>query len=83
MLQFLARLKLVLPGSHFRLLTDSMTTAKGRQRWIRECHPAGHEFFMDPDEIPLAIGQLLQDLLPVGFGFLGTDQWRHIRGLRP
>ena len=30
MLQFLARLKLVLPDSHFRFLSDSMAAAKGR-----------------------------------------------------
>jgi hypothetical protein len=29
---------------------------------------------MDPDEIALAVDPLLQDLLPVGFRFLGSVQ---------
>lgn len=83
MLQFLARLKLVLPDCHLRFLSDSLAAAKGRQGGIRERHSTGDEFLMDPDEIALAVDPLFQDLLPIGFGFLGSDQQRHIRRLRP
>jgi hypothetical protein len=36
---------------------------------------------MDSHEIPLAGGEQLQDLLPVGFGFLGAVEFRHLRGI--
>ena len=83
MLELLTRLKRVLPDSHLRFLPDSMAPAKGGQGGIRERHSTGDEFLMDPDEIALAVDPQFQDLLPIGFGFLGSDQQRHLRRLRP
>src|SRR4051812_2775129 len=37
---------------------------------------------MDSHEIPLALAEKLQDLLPVRFGFLWTLQLRHCGGVR-
>ena len=37
---------------------------------------------MDPDQIPLAALQQLENLLPVGLGFLGPIQQRYIRLVR-
>ena len=41
-----------------------------------------NQFFMDPDEIALAVGPLLQNLLPEGFRFLESEQGWYFRGLR-
>jgi len=71
-LKFLARQKMVLPCGLLRRLGEAMPAAEGRQGLVGEHRPAGHEFFMDPHQIPFAAGQQLQDLLPIGFGFLGT-----------
>jgi hypothetical protein len=46
--------------------------AKSRQCRIRQLRAARPQFLMDPHEIPLALGEQLQDLLPVRFGFLQT-----------
>ena len=57
-----------------RCLADAVPAAKRRQRRIRKIQSAANEFLMDPDEIAFAVGPLLQDLLPVGFRFLGSVQ---------
>ena len=82
MLQFLTRLKLVKSRGLLRLLANAVTSAKGRQRRIGESQSAANEFFMDPDEIALAVGPLLQNLLPEGFRFLESEQGWYFRGLR-
>lgn len=77
MLHLLTGLKVILSGSHFRFLSNAMTAAERRQRRIGNRCAAGSEFLMDPDQVALATGQQFQDLLTVGFGFLGTYQHRH------
>ena len=79
MLQFLTRLEVILAGGDFRFLTDAVTAAEGRQCWIGHVGSAAHQFLMDPNQIAFVTGQQLQDLNPVGFGFLGTDQYRQCR----
>ena len=46
--------------------------AERRQRGIRQLRACGHQLLMDSHEIPLARVEKLQDLLPVGFGLLGS-----------
>jgi len=41
---------------------------EGGQGLVRELCSAGEELFMDSHQIPLATGEQLQDLLPVGLG---------------
>ena len=79
MLQFLTRLEVILAGGGFRLLADTMTPAEGGQSRIRHIGATAHQFLMDPDEIAFVTGQQFQDLNPVGFGFLGADQYRQRR----
>jgi hypothetical protein len=57
-----------------------MPATEGGQGLIRERGSAGDELFMDSHEIPLASGEQLQDLWPVGFGFLGAVQFRDLGG---
>jgi len=78
-LQFFSRLKVILARSDLRLLPDAVTPAEGGQSRIRHIGPTAHQFFMDPNQIAFVTGQQLQDLNPVGFGFLGTDQYRQCR----
>jgi hypothetical protein len=47
-----------------------MAPAECRERLVGEIRTQGPELFMDPHQIPLALGVQLQDLLPVRFGFL-------------
>ena len=75
MLQFFTRREVVLAGGDFRFLTDAMTTAERGQGWIGDVGPTAHQFLMDPDEIAFVSRQQFQNLNPVGFGFLGADQY--------
>ena len=79
MLQFLTRREVILAGGNFGFLSDAVTPAEGRQCRIRHLGAPADQFFMDPDQIAFVTGQQLQDLNPVGFGFLGTDQHRQCR----
>src|SRR5215831_1116311 len=74
MLQLFGWLKIVNPRRQLRLLADAVTPAKRRQCRIGKGQATTNQFFMDPDEIALAIGPLLQNLLPVRFRFLGPVQ---------
>lgn len=71
MLQLFTGLKLVESRCQLRFLGNAVTAAKGRQRRIRQSKSFSDEFLMDPDEIALAVGPLLQNLLAEGFRFLG------------
>ena len=72
MLHLFAGLKLVSAGRYHRRLADAVPPAERGQCRIRQLRPTGHQVFMDSHEIPLAVAEKLQDLLPVGFGFLGA-----------
>ena len=74
MLQFFAGLKVILAGGDFRFLPDAVTPAEGGQSGIGYLGASAYEFFMDPDQIAFVTGQQFQDLNPISFGFLGTDQ---------
>jgi hypothetical protein len=76
MLHLFARLEVVLTRRCWWRLPNSMPPAERRQRGVRQLRAAGHQFFMDSHEIPLAPAEKLQDLLPVGFGLLGPVQFR-------
>ena len=82
MLHLLAGLKVVLARRHRRRLPDAMPATEGGQGRIGQHRAGGRDLLMDSHEIPLAGGEQLQDLLPVGFGFLGTVQFRHLGGIR-
>ena len=83
MLKLFTGLKLVQSRGPLRLLANAVAPAKCRQRRIRKSQSAANQFFMDPDEIALAVGPLLQNLLAEGFRFLGSVECRYIRGLGP
>jgi hypothetical protein len=80
-LQFLAGQEVVLPYGLLRRLGEAMPAAEGGQGLVGEHRPTGGQLFMDPHKIPFAARQQLQDLLPIGFGFLRTLQHRHLRGI--
>lgn len=77
MLHLLTGVELVAAGGHDGLLPDSLAAAESGQRRIRQIRSGGNQIFMDPDEIPLAFREQVQDHLPVGFGFLGAMHLRH------
>ena len=77
MLQLFSGFEVVAAGGHDGLLSDTLAAAEGGQRRIRQIRTALQQIFMDPDEIPLAGREQVQDLLPVGFGFLGPMHLRH------
>lgn len=79
-LEFLTGRKLVLPGGLSGWLGQAMPPTEGRKRLVGELRPAGCQLLMDPHKIPLAARQQLEDLLPIGFGLLGTLEHRHLRG---
>ena len=79
MLQLLPGVEVVLAGGDFGFLSDAVTPAEGRQCRIRHVGSTAHQFFMDPNQIAFVTGQQLQDLNPVGFGFLGADHHRQCR----
>jgi len=80
-LQFLAGPEVVLPDDLLRRLGEAMPATEGGQCLVRKHRPTGGQLFMDPHEIPFAARQQLQDLLPIGFGFLRTLQYRHLCGI--
>src|ERR1039457_1444465 len=75
-LHLLARLEVVLARRHDGRLPDTLLSAEGGQRRIRQGHSLGCQFLMDSHEILLAGIEKLQDPLPVGFGFLGPRYLR-------
>lgn len=77
MLQLLAGFEGVAAGGHDGLLSDPLAAAESGQRGIRQRRSGGEQIFMDPDQIPLAFREQVQDHLPVGFGFLGAMHLRH------
>ena len=81
MLQFLAGPEVVLPDDLLRRLGETMPATEGGQGLVGEYRPTGGQLFMDPHKIPLAAGQQLQDLLPIGFGLLRTLEHRYLSGV--
>jgi hypothetical protein len=77
-----ARLEVILARRHDRCLPDALPAAECGQRRIRQRRAARRQFLMDSHEIPLAGNQKLEDLLPVGFGFLRPLDFRHEGGVR-
>jgi hypothetical protein len=77
-----SRLEVVLPHWRLERFGDSMPPAERRQCWIGQVRTTGDEFFMHSNQVPFALGQQLQNLLPVRFGFLRPRQQRHLRRLR-
>jgi hypothetical protein len=72
MLKLLAGRKLILARWRWRCISDPVPSAERRQCLIRHLRACGHQVLMDSHEIPLALLEKLQDLLPVGFGFFGS-----------
>ena len=75
------RLEVILARRHNRRLADPLPAAESRQRRIGQRCAGRHQILMDSHEIPLAGKQQIQDLLPVGFGFLRPWNLRHIGGV--
>ena len=73
-LAFFPRIKFVAPGRDGRRLRDAMAPAESGESLIGEIRTQGAEFFMDPNQIPFALGVQLQDLLAVRLGFLRPQQ---------
>jgi len=76
-----ARIEVILTGWHDRSLRDALPAAESGQRRIRQCRAVRRQFLMDSHEIPLAGNQQIQNLLPVGFGFLRPLDFRNLVGV--
>ena len=81
MLHLLAGREVVLAGRHGGRLPDAMPATEGGQGLIRERGSAGHELLMDSHQIPLAGDPKIEDLLPIGFGFLRPLDFRDLGGV--
>ena len=81
MLHLHARVEVILARRHNRGLPDALPAAESRQRRIRQGRAVRRQFLMDSHEIPLAGNPQIQDLLPVGFGFLRPLDFRHLVGV--
>src|SRR5215475_6273432 len=81
-LKLLARGKVQMAHRYGRLVSDPVPPAKSRQRRVGKLGPFRRQLLMDSHQIPLALLEKLQDLLPIGFGFLWTLQLRHSAGVR-
>jgi hypothetical protein len=77
-----ARLEVILPRRHDRCLSDALPAAERGQRRIRQRRAGRRQLLMDSHEIPLARCQEIEDLLPVGLGFLRPLDLRHAGGVR-
>src|SRR5260370_45641 len=82
MLHPLAGSKILLAGRRRRRVSDSVPAANRGQCGIRQLRAARQQFLMDSHQIPLALVEKLQDLLPVRLGLLRTLQLRHSGGVR-
>jgi len=71
MLKLLPGRKLILARRRWRRIADPVPPAERRQRLIRHLRACGHQILMDSHQIPLALIEKLQDLLPVWLGLLG------------
>src|SRR5215475_14913726 len=80
-LKLLARGKVQMAHRYGRLVSDPVPPAKSRQRRVGKLGPFRRQLLMDSHQIPLALLEKLQDLLPIGFGFLWTLQLRHSAGV--
>src|SRR5215468_999731 len=81
-LKLLARGKVQMAHRYGRRVSDPVPPAKSRQRRVGKLGPFRRQLLMDSHQIPLALLEKLQDLLPIGFGFLWTLQLRHSAGVR-
>ena len=55
-LAFFPRIKFIAPGGDGRRLHNAMAPAESGESLIREIRTHGAEFFMDPYQIPFALG---------------------------
>ena len=76
-----ARIEVILARRHDRGLADALPAAECRQRRIRQRRAARRKLLMDSHEIPLAGDPKIEDLLPVGFGFLRPLDFRNLGGV--
>ena len=72
------RFEVILACRHDRGLADALPAAESGQRRIRQPRPARRKLLMDSHQIPLAGDPKLEDLLPVGFGFLRPLDFRDL-----
>jgi len=75
-LNLLAGRKIIATRRYWWRVADSVPPAERRQCLIRHLRACGHQILMDSHEIPLALLEKLQDLLPVWLGLLGSVQFR-------
>ncbi len=71
-LKLLAGRKIIAARRHWRCVADAVPPAERRQCLIRHLRACGHQILMDSHEIPLALPEKFQDLLPVRLGLLRT-----------
>jgi hypothetical protein len=83
MLRLFTGLEVILACRDRCCLPDPMPAAESCQCGIRQVRTRGHQFFMDPYQIPLALAEKLQNLLPPGFGPLRSMHFRHRARVRP
>jgi hypothetical protein len=78
MLQLLSRFELIVARRYDRSLSDTLPAAECGQCRIGQRCAAASKFFMDSHQIPLAGDPKLEDLLPIGFGFLRPLDYRDL-----
>jgi hypothetical protein len=70
-LNLLAGRKIIATRRHRRRVADSVPPAERRECLVRHFRACGHQVLMDSHEVPLALVEKLQDLLPVWLGLIG------------
>jgi hypothetical protein len=78
MLHLHAGIEVILAHRHDRSLSDTLPAAECGQCRIGQRCATGPKFFMDSHQIPFAGDPKLEDLLPIGFGFLRPLDYRDL-----
>jgi len=77
-----AGFEVILAYGHDRRLSDAVPAAECGQRRIGQLGTAGCQVLMDSHQVPLAGDPKIEDLLPIGFGFLRPLDFRNLRRVR-
>ena len=82
MLHLYTGFEVILTHGHDRSLSDAVPAAECGQCRIGQRCAAGSKFFMDSHQVSLAGDAKIEDLLPIGFGFLRPLDYRDLRRVR-
>ena len=82
MLHLYPGIEVILAHRHDRRLSDAVPAAECGQRWIRQLGAVCPELLMDSHQVPLAGDAKIENLLPIGFGFLRPLDFRDLCRVR-